>query len=261
MKTRSPFDRNDLKIKKNDRVLEVGSGNNPSFRADVLVEKFIDTNYHRGGDVKIYPHQTFVHADGENMPFKDKEFDYVISCQVLEHTDDPAKFITEQCRVSRRGYIETPSLIGEYLFPKKSHKWIIIEIDNKLILFEKAKMKGNYALDYGKLFLNYMPYQSIVYRLLWYTRGNIMNVRYEWKDKIDFIVNPKDDYYRSFFVKKWNQKMTEKIFPPQSILQDLFNTLKATCYLFKTLLKNKLIKRNFITMDEYLKYRNINSID
>ena len=108
-----------MKIKKKDRVLEVGPGHNPSYRSNVLADKFVDSNYHRCGNIKIYPHQTFVNADGENLPFKDKEFDYVICNQVLEHTENPEKFILEQNRVAKRGYMETPSLLGELLFPKK----------------------------------------------------------------------------------------------------------------------------------------------
>lgn len=36
MINRNPYDRDDLKITKKDRVLEVGSGHNPTFRADVV---------------------------------------------------------------------------------------------------------------------------------------------------------------------------------------------------------------------------------
>ena len=161
MKTDSPYDRGDIHINKNDKVLEIGPGHNPTYRSNVIAEKFIDTNYHRCGDVKIYPHQTFVHADGENLPFKDKEFDYVICNQVLEHVEHPEAFVKELCRVARRGYIETPSLLGEYLFPKKSHRWVILDIDNKLVFYEKNKMPGNYENDYGELFLNYLPFQSL----------------------------------------------------------------------------------------------------
>lgn len=255
MKTRTPYDRDDLKIKKTDYVLEIGPGHNPSFQSNVLVEKFVDTNYHRCGDVKIYPHQTFMNADGENLPFKDKKFDYTICCQVLEHVDNPIRFITEQFRVSKKGYIETPSLIGELLFPKKSHKWVILEIDKKLVLYEKAKIPGNYLCDYGEMFLNYMPYQSVLYRLLWYTRGNIMNIKYEWKDNIEFIVNPQDEYYLSFFTKKWDRQMTEKIFPSQSISKDLWSTFKAGGYLSYSLLKEKVRKHHPVTIGEYLEMK------
>ena len=55
MKTDSPYDRGDIHINKNDKVLEIGPGHNPTYRSNVIVEKFIDTNYHRCGDVKIIP--------------------------------------------------------------------------------------------------------------------------------------------------------------------------------------------------------------
>lgn len=255
MKTRTPFDRFNLKINKKDRVVEIGPGHNPNFRSNVIVEKFVDTNYHRCGDVKIYSHQTFINADGENLPFKDKEFDYVICNQVLEHAENPDKFIAEQCRIAHRGYIETPSLIGEFLFPKESHKWVILDIDNKLVLFEKSKMPGNYENNYGELFLNYLPYQSILYKLLWLTEGNMMINRYEWKDKIDFIVNPEDEYYKSFFTKKWTREMTEKIFPRRSIKSDLLKTLKAIIYLLRKMIELKLKKNSPLSMEEYLKLK------
>lgn len=79
--------------------------------------------------------------------------------------------------------METPSLLGEFLFPKKSHRWIILDIDNKLVLFEKSKMPDHYENNYGELFLNYLPYQSLIYKLLWFTEGDLMLNRYEWEEK------------------------------------------------------------------------------
>ena len=111
MKERNPKSRFNLSIAKTDRVLEVGGGHNPHPRSNIIVDKFTDTNYHRSGDIKVLKHQQFLAADGENLPFKDKEFDYVICCQVLEHVENPVKFLSEQFRVARRGYIETPSLL------------------------------------------------------------------------------------------------------------------------------------------------------
>ena len=116
----------------------------------------------------------------------------MICNQVLEHVENPAEFIHEQYRVAKRGYMETPSLLGEFLFPKKSHKWVVLYLDNKLILFEKSRMPGNYENNYGELFLNYLPYQSLTYKLLWFTEGNLMLNRCEWKDDIEFIINPTD---------------------------------------------------------------------
>ncbi|HBA99774.1 MAG: SAM-dependent methyltransferase [Bacteroidetes bacterium GWD2_45_23] len=257
MKTRTPLDRRDLRIKKGDRVLEIGSGHNPSYRSNVIVEKFIDNNYHRSGDVKLYPHQTFVNADGECLPFRDKEFDYVICNQVLEHVDDPVKFIQEQCRVAKRGYVETPSLIGEFLFPKASHKWVILDIDDTLVLFEKTRMPGNYGNNYGELFLNYLPYHSLPYKLLWLTESGLMLNKYEWKDEINIIVNPDDSYYKSFFLEKWDRAMTEKIFPPRSLSTETRRFFKALLHTLQGKIESNLYHRDPLNMEEYRKMKNL----
>lgn len=258
MKTYSPYDRNDIHIKSNDKVLEIGPGHSPTYRSNVIVEKYINTNYHRCDDVKVYKHQTFIHADGEKLPFKDKEFDYVICNQVLEHVENPQLFIAEICRVGKRGYIETPSLIGEYLFPKESHKWAILDIDNKLVMFEKAKMPGNYKNDYGYLFLYHLPFQSLPYKLLWLTERNMMINHYEWKDDVEIIVNPEDGYYQSFFTKPWDKDMTAKVFPPRSVFKEIKEIIKATFYLLKCKIESRLHRHESpITLAEYSKTHDI----
>jgi len=59
------------------------------------------------GACAYFPHQQLVNAAAEALPFADKEFDYVICNQVLEHSDDPAQFLREVMRVGKAGYIET----------------------------------------------------------------------------------------------------------------------------------------------------------
>jgi SAM-dependent methyltransferase len=253
MKTRTPFDRHDLHIRRCDKVVEVGSGHDPMYRSDVIVEKYIGNNYHRCGDVKIYPHQQFINADGESLPFIDGEFDYAISNQVLEHVEHPELFIAELTRVASRGYIETPSLIGEFLFPKKSHKWAILDIDGKLVFYEKALLGERYQADYGELFLNYLPYQSLPYKLLWYTEGSLMLNRYEWKDGVDFIINPTDDFYKSFFTKPWNREMTKYLFPPRSFSNELKRAFSAVGQLVKYKVRQQSkTHRKLITIEEYM---------
>ncbi|WP_373724988.1 class I SAM-dependent methyltransferase [Bacteroides heparinolyticus] len=252
MKRRNPNNRDNLHIKKQDRVVEIGSGHNPMFRSNVIVEKFVDNNYHRGGDIYIYPHQHFVNADGENLPFKDKEFDYAICNQVLEHVEHPEAFIREISRIAKRGYIETPSLIGEHLFPKKSHKWVILDIDGKLVMYEKKLLKENYENDYGRLFLNYLPYQSLVFKLLELTEKKLLNNCYEWEDDIEILVNPTDSYYRSFFTMPWTDEMIKKIFPPRSLRTELQQTIKALFFIVKCKIK-RVRKKRPISLTEYLK--------
>ena len=211
MKTRNPGSRYQLNIGRKSRVLEVGGGHNPHPRANVVVDKFIDSNYHRQSDLKVLRNQQFVEADGENLPFKDREFDYVICNQVLEHVEHPEAFLNEQMRVAGRGYLETPSLIGEYLFPKKSHKWLILELEQKLILVEKDKYWFNTNLDFGFLFLTWLQKTSVGYKILMDTKPNFMTVRYEWKNSIDFEVNPDNETYLKYFREYWDEEMVRSI--------------------------------------------------
>ena len=78
MRIGSPASRLKLDIKPDDRVLDIGSGDFPHPRANVCVDKYVSDNTHRSSDIKVLSHQTFMQADGENLPFEDDEFDYVI---------------------------------------------------------------------------------------------------------------------------------------------------------------------------------------
>lgn len=239
MKIANPKSRNELQISKKDHVLEVGGGHNPHSRSNIVVDKFVDSNYHRQTDIKVMEHQRFMEADGENLPFKAKEFDYVICNQVLEHAENPEQFLREQMRVAKQGYIETPSLIGEYLFPKTAHKWLILEIDGKLVMMEKDKYWFNSQLDFGFLFLTWLEKSSLAFKLLARTRPNLITVRYEWTDEIEFEVNPSDDKVRKYFTSYWNEEMTQKFFPSKSIISEVGSVLLETFSILGAALFNK----------------------
>ena len=157
MITRHPLGRQDLRIKRRDKVLEIGPGHDPMFRSDVIVDKFPHDDTHRCGKVLIFPHQQFVEADGEQLPFSENAFDYVICNQVLEHADNPARFIEEMVRVGKRGYVETPSMLGELMFPKESHRWVILLIEDKLVFYEKEKMPVTTATTTARSFSTTCP--------------------------------------------------------------------------------------------------------
>lgn len=254
MKTRNPIDRFDLKIRRGDHVLEVGSGNYPTYRANVLAEKNIESNYHRGGDLRIFPHQKFVEADGEHLPFKDGEFDYVVCNHVLEHVEDPISFISELQRVAKGGYIETPSFIGESLFPKESHKWLCLEIDNKIVLYEKKNVPPFYP-DFGTTFLNYLPYCCVALRIFYLANHQIHTMRYEWRDGIDILVNPEDEYYSRFFTQPWTDEMRDQIFPRRSKLGDISITGRIFLRIIYESIKNKFFSKEPLTAEEYCKVR------
>jgi ubiquinone/menaquinone biosynthesis C-methylase UbiE len=225
MKIRNPGSRYDLSIQSGDKVLEVGGGHNPHPRSNLVVDKFTDTNYHRKADIKVLKNQEFLQADGEHLPFKDKEFDYVICNQVLEHVDNPGRFLDEQSRVARKGYIEVPSLIGEYLFPKESHQWVILEFDNKLVLVRKDKVFNKTKVDLGFLFLTYLQKTSIGYKMLSMSYPNLKTIRYEWNDHIDYVVDPDDQEIMKYFQGYWDEEMVKRFFPPRRKINEFLHSL------------------------------------
>lgn len=239
MKLSNPKSRSNLSIKKSDVVLEVGPGNHPHKRSNVLLDKFVDDNYHRAGDLEILKHQRFVEGDGEVLPFKDKEFDYVICCHVLEHVPDPIKFLKEQSRVAPMGYLETPSIIGEYLMPKESHRWLIQEIDNKIVMYEKDRINFCTSSDMGYIFQEYLPKNSIGYKIMERTHRNLIVVNYEWKESIEVLLNPDSSYYKDFFTKPFSEDKFGKLLSHRSLKIELFNTFAAVGDIISSVVKSK----------------------
>lgn len=224
-------------------MLEVGGGHNPHPRANVVVDKFTDTNYHRSGDIKVLKNQTFMQADGENLPFKDKEFDYVICCQVLEHVENPVKFLSEQFRVARRGFIETPSLLGEYLFPRESHKWIMHEYRDVLYLVDKAKIDFHYGYDLGELIQLYLPTHSIGFKIMERTHPNLITIRIEWEDNFDYVVEPTDPEILKYFKGKWKKEWAEAFFPQKTVWQEFKDTSGAFLDIARSAFRSKVLRK------------------
>jgi SAM-dependent methyltransferase len=243
MKTGNPKSRFHLDISRNERVLEVGGGHNPHPRANVVVDKYTETNYHRSGNIKVLKNQTFMEADGESLPFKDKEFDYIICCQVLEHVENPHKFLGEQFRVGKRGFIETPSLLGEYLFPRESHKWIIHEVDNVLYLVDKQKINFVYGYDLGELVQEYLPTHSIGFKVLEKTHPNMITNRIEWNGDFKYVVDPTDPEILKYFTGKWKQEWADAFFPPKSYWQEFKDASRAMANITQSFFNTKVLKK------------------
>ncbi len=236
-----PFNR--LNISRKDFVLEIGSGHQPSYRADVLCDKYL-TNEERGGSLK--KDRPIFLADCHNLPFKDKIFDYVISCQVLEHVKDPLRCCEELSRVGKKGYIETPTLFWEKLHPsRKYHRWFILLIDNTLVFYSKDKYEQNSV--FGKLF-EIMYSNSLEYHLFFQSYKKLFEIRYEWYEKINCAVNPKDDYFLSFFSKSWGIEEYKRFYLERSFSKqiiDLTGNLLLTAILF-SLRKPGMTVGNFL---------------
>ncbi|AZQ65291.1 SAM-dependent methyltransferase [Flammeovirga pectinis] len=242
MKINVPVDRFDLNIDPNWKVLEIGGGHNPHPRANVIVDKYDNTNNgHRAGDIVIREGQEFHLADGEDLPFDDNAFDYVICCHVLEHVDNPVKFISEMCRVAKMGYLEVPSLMGEYLVPKGAHEWVFLSINDTIVGKKKASIRGlGEGIDFGDFFLYYLSRESIAFKLLIATYPDILTVRYQWKDSLPIKIDLSEEE-ENYFTKAWSKEEILNQFPKRSSKKELTLFFNAFILLSKSMI-NKILK-------------------
>src|SRR6478672_5615707 len=106
-------------------VLDVGSGDKPSWRADVLLDRYLGNEFavQRSGRGRARISRPLFNADAAAMPFADGAFDYTICSNLLEHVVDPAGVIRELMRVSRAGYIEVPEASSAKIVDFPSHLW------------------------------------------------------------------------------------------------------------------------------------------
>jgi SAM-dependent methyltransferase len=75
-----------------------------------------DDDSQRAGALRVGEKVEFRPGVLEDIPFKDgAKFDYLYLSHVLEHTPSPEKAAKEINRVSKRGYIETPSPLREQI--------------------------------------------------------------------------------------------------------------------------------------------------
>ncbi|HET6243566.1 MAG: glycosyltransferase [Bacteroidetes bacterium] len=136
-------------------VLDVGSGNRPNERANVLLEKELGETIHRSGEVALIPEgKKLVQGDALAMPFEKDEFDFVIASHIAEHIEDPEKFCKELSRVGRMGYVETPGKLSELFFNEPFHKWIVYKKGDVLVFKEKTGFKCFSEFFYRFYYLN-----------------------------------------------------------------------------------------------------------
>ena len=126
-----------LDIRPSDIVLDVGSGQDPHPRANILCDKFVADSTERACGAGLLVDRPIVLADATSMPFPDGSFDFVFCSHLLEHMDDPAALLQELQRVGRRGYIETPSKVYEKLWGWDFHRWFVTVVDGRLLIESK----------------------------------------------------------------------------------------------------------------------------
>ena len=153
-------------------ILDVGCGYNSNKFAKVICDVQDLSNH--------YQDKKFIRLTEKKLPFKDKEFDFVIASHVIEHVEDVDFFIKELERVSIKGYIELPTMLEDNLVfeNKKDHLWHMDfdDVENKLLISKKIQYFEPILTVSTIKKLNEVFRTSLVLELI-------------WEDSISYMVN------------------------------------------------------------------------
>ena len=181
----------------NWNILDIGCGYKAHKNATVIADIKDFSNF--------YKNKKFVQINEKKLPFKDKEFDFVIASHVIEHVDDFEFFIKELERISSKGYIELPSRLGDNLVfeNRNDHIWWFCYDDttNKLIASKKNQLIDPFiTVSMAKLFEETFR-ESLVIELA-------------WEEKIEYTVDNKiklEDFKKISFFTIFRKYLSKKI--------------------------------------------------
>ena len=152
-----------LKLNPDWKILDIGCGYTAHEKATVICD--IQDLSH------FYKNKKFIRLENKALPFKDKEFDFVIASHVIEHVEDVEYFIRELQRISSKGYIELPTILEDNLVfeNKNDHLWHMEfnDIENELLVSKKVQfLEPVLTVSSSKRFVKYFR-QSLVLELFW----------------------------------------------------------------------------------------------
>ena len=184
-----------LKDNPNWKILDIGCGYSANKFASTICDVQDLSNF--------YKDKEFIRLDGKSLPFKDKEFDFVITSHVLEHVKDVNIFIKELERVSKRGYIELPTKLEDNLVfeNKKDHLWHMEFDDDKFELIISKKVQFFEPVltvsSMNKFRENFKS--SLIYELHWEKKIDYRLIETEDKDFIKISIL---SLFKKYFSKK-----------------------------------------------------------
>ena len=154
------------------KVLDIGCGYRANQYATTIADIKDFSDFYKG--------KNFIRINEKTLPFKNKEFDFVISSHVIEHVEDFEFFIKEIERISNKGYIELPTRLGDNLVfeNKNDHIWWFTydDINNQIIASKRNQLIDPFiTVSTGKLFEE-MYRESLVLEL-------------SWEEKIDYKIS------------------------------------------------------------------------
>ena len=168
-RTSKTYIENLLSTKNDWKILDIGCGYSANNYATTICDVQDLSNF--------YKDKNFVILENNDLPFKDNQFDFVISSHVMEHVKDLEYFIKEIQRVSKRGYIELPTKLEDNLVfeNKKEHLWQMDfdDVNHKLLISKKIQ------------FLEPILTVSTIQKMRKYFRSSLI-LELFWENKIEY---------------------------------------------------------------------------
>jgi SAM-dependent methyltransferase len=172
----------DFPIGREDLVLDVGSGAAPNPYANILLEYDPSGRETNSGAARANG-KLLLWGDVQRMPFRDRVFDFVTCFHVLEHVPEPAKCLNELQRVAKRGYLETPNEIFDYVVPYHDHQNRVSFDGETLRVVKKDRWNVERFVErFGK------KRSRQVFDVLISNPANL-HVTLRWDDRINFAVS------------------------------------------------------------------------
>jgi len=181
----------------NWRILDIGCGYRAHRNASVIADIQDFSNF--------YKEKKFIQIKGKNLPFKDKEFDFVIASHVIEHVEDFEFFIKEVERITSKGYIELPSRLGDNLVfeNKTDHIWWFYfdDVSNELLVSKKNQLIDPFITVSTAKLLETIFRESLVIELA-------------WEEKVDFRIDNRireENFKKMSFLTLVKKYLSKKI--------------------------------------------------
>jgi|TARA_B100001093_G_scaffold519582_1_gene609260 SAM-dependent methyltransferase len=161
-----------LKENPNWNILDIGCGYTANKYATTVADVQDLSNF--------YKEKKFIRITDKKLPFKDDEFDFVVTSHVIEHVEDFQFFISEIERITKQGYIELPTRLGDNIVFEnlKDHIWWFKyddEFDSLLVSRKNQILEPFVTVSTAKN-LEKIFRESLVMEIF-------------WKDKIDFKID------------------------------------------------------------------------
>jgi len=140
-----------IAVRRDSLVLDIGGGDQPHWRADVIVDRYPHEEHaaqrYYGGHMRI--DRPVFAVDAGRLPFRDGVFDFVVCSHTLEHVPDPESAISEMCRVAKHGYIEVPEVGMAKIDDFPTHLWWCSREGDTLVF--RAKKSRAFDPDIARL--------------------------------------------------------------------------------------------------------------